>query len=150
MLVREILGAKGYHVVSIRPEAPIAEVAGLLKQHGVGAALVVDGAGGLLGVISERDLVSGIAIRGATLLEARAAQWMTKAPVTCTPDDDVDILTHTMTVIRFRHVPVIQGGEVVGVISIGDVVKHRLQHLETEAHRLQDYIARSGTDEPSD
>lgn len=150
MLVREILGAKGHDVVSIRPDAPIAEVADLLKQHRIGAALVVDGTGGLLGIISERDLVNGLADRGANLLEARADQWMTKTPVTCMPDDDVDTLTHTMTVNRFRHLPVMQGGKVAGVISIGDVVKHRLQHLETEAHRLHDYIARSGADEPSD
>lgn len=148
MLVREILSAKGADVVSIQPNAPIAEAAQLLKQHRIGAVIVVDADGGLRGIISERDLARGLAERGAKFLESRIAEWMTEDPVTCTPEEPVDQLMHTMTTRRFRHLPVLEDDKVVGIVSIGDVVKHRLHQLETESHQLQDYIVGESADEP--
>ena len=97
--------------------------------------------GGLCGIISERDLARGLADHGAKLLDMRVSQLMTADVVTCSPDDGIDQLMHTMTEGRFRHLPVIEDGRMIGIISIGDVVKHRLQELEAETNLLHDYIA---------
>lgn len=144
MLVREILDAKGADVVSIQPDAPITEAARLLKQHRIGAVIVVDASDNLRGIISERDLARGLAELGTKFLEGRVGLWMTRDPVTCAPEDRVDQLMRTMTTGRFRHLPVLQGDTVVGIISIGDVVKHRLQQLQAEAYHLRHYIAGEG------
>jgi CBS domain-containing protein len=128
-------------VVSTRPDATIAEVASLLKARRIGAVVVTDAAGDLCGIISERDLARGLADHGADLLQMRVGELMTTAVTTCTPDDGVDKLMQKMTEGRFRHLPVIEAGRMIGIISIGDVVKHRLQELETETNLLHDYIA---------
>jgi CBS domain-containing protein len=141
MLIGQILAGKGQEVVSTRPDATIAEVAGLLKARRIGAVVVTDAAGDLCGIISERDLARGLADHGAKLLDMRVSQLMTAEVVTCSPDDGIGRLMHTMTERRFRHLPVVEDGKMIGIISIGDVVKHRLQELETETHLLHDYIA---------
>jgi CBS domain-containing protein len=141
MLIGQILAGKGQEVVSTRPDATIAEVAGLLKARRIGAVVVTDAAGDLCGIISERDLARGLADHGAKLLDMRVSQLMTAEVVTCSPDDGIGQLMHTMTERRFRHLPVVEDGKMIGIISIGDVVKHRLQELETETHLLHDYIA---------
>jgi CBS domain-containing protein len=140
MLVGQILAAKGSKVVSTRPDATIAEVAGLLRREKIGAVVVLE-AGALCGIISERDLARGLADHGAELLEMTVDQLMTREVVTCTPETGIDHLRQLMTEGRFRHLPVLQDGNVSGIVSIGDVVKHRLDELETETHQLQDYIA---------
>ncbi len=140
MLIAQILAGKGSNVISTRPEATIAEVAGLLKQKRIGAVVVVDADGALCGIISERDLARGLADHGGGLLEMKVAQLMTRGVVTCAPEDDVTSLMKRMTDGRFRHLPVVKDGALSGIISIGDVVKHRLEELETETHMLQDYI----------
>ena len=140
MLIAQILAGKGSKVVATRPDATIAEVAGLLKQKRIGALVVTDADGRLCGIISERDLARGLADHGARLLEMKVAQLMTAEVVTCGPDDGVETLMQTMTERRFRHLPVVKDGELIGIISIGDVVKHRLQELEAETHLLHDYI----------
>jgi CBS domain-containing protein len=139
MLVGQILNAKGGKVVSTRQDATIAEVAGLLRRKKIGAVVVME-AGKLCGIISERDLARGLADHGAELLEMKVAQLMTRDVVTCTPEAGLDHLMQLMTEGRFRHLPVLRGGEMIGIISIGDVVKHRLSELEAETHQLQDYI----------
>jgi CBS domain-containing protein len=139
MLIAQILAGKGSDVVSTRPEATAAEVARLLKDKHIGAVVVLDD-GRLCGIISERDLARGLAEHGAALLEMPVAALMTRGVVTCAPEDDLRTLMQRMTDGRFRHLPVVKDGELHGIISIGDVVKHRLQELETEAHMLQDYI----------
>jgi CBS domain-containing protein len=142
MLVGQILAAKGSKVVSTRPDATIAEVAKLLRRERIGAVVVVE-AGALCGIISERDLARGLADHGNELLEMKVGQLMTREVVTCVPEDHLDHLMRSMTEGRFRHLPVLGDGEMVGIISIGDVVKHRVDELEHETHQLQDYIAGS-------
>jgi CBS domain-containing protein len=142
MLIGQILAGKGSEVVSTGPDATIAEVAALLKAKRIGAVVVL-AAGELCGIISERDLARGLADHGAGLLDLRVRQLMTADVVTCSPTDDLGRLMQTMTERRFRHLPVVQDGAMIGIISIGDVVKHRLHELETETHLLQDYISGS-------
>ena len=139
MLVGQILAAKGGKVISTRPEATIADVARLLRREKIGAVVVME-AGALCGIISERDLARGLADHGAELLEMKVGQLMTREVVTCTREDGLDHLMQSMTEGRFRHLPVLQDGKMIGIISIGDVVKHRLDELEAETHQLQDYI----------
>ncbi|MCE3250645.1 MAG: inosine-5-monophosphate dehydrogenase [Geminicoccaceae bacterium] len=140
MLIAQILAGKGSEVVSTRPEATIAEVAGLLKEKRIGAVVVTDADGRLCGIISERDLARGLAKYGSKLLDMKVGGLMTSDVVTCSPDDGIETLMQTMTDGRFRHLPVVKDGELTGIISIGDVVKHRLKELEAETHMLQDYI----------
>lgn len=141
MLIRQILAGKGSDVVTTRPDATIAEVARLLKAKRIGAVVVTDADEELCGIISERDLACGLAAHGADLLRMRVGDVMTREISTCSPDDGIDRLMRQMTEGRFRHLPVVQDGKMIGIISIGDVVKHRLQELENEAHMLQDYIS---------
>jgi CBS domain-containing protein len=143
MLIAQILAGKGREVVRTRPDATIAEVAKLLKARRIGAVVVTDDDGDLCGIISERDLARGLADHGADLLQMRVRDLMTTEVSTCAPDDGIDRLMQQMTEGRFRHLPVMQDGKMIGIISIGDVVKHRLQELEAETHLLHDYI--SGT-----
>ena len=140
MLIAQILAGKGSDVVSTRPEATIAEVAGLLKEKRIGAVVVTEANGRVCGSIAERDLARGLANHGSKLLDMRVGQLMTSDVVTCAPDDGLETLMQTMTEGRFRHLPVVKDGELTGIISIGDVVKHRLKELEAETHMLQDYI----------
>jgi CBS domain-containing protein len=140
MLIGQILAGKGREVVSTRPDATVAEVAKLLKARHIGAVVVTDD-GELCGIISERDLARGLADHGADLLQMRVRDLMTAEVSTCSPDDGIDKLMQQMTEGRFRHLPVVQDGRMIGIISIGDVVKHRLQELENEAHMLHDYIS---------
>jgi CBS domain-containing protein len=141
MLIGQILANKGRDIVSTRPDATIAEVVKLLRAKRIGAVVVMDDADKLCGIISERDLARGLADHGTKLLEMRVSQLMTSEVHTCTPDDDLEKLMKQMTEGRFRHLPVLRDGEMIGIISIGDVVKHRLQELESETHLLHDYIA---------
>jgi CBS domain-containing protein len=140
MLIAQILAGKGSDVVSTRPEATIAEVARLLKEKRIGAVVVTEADGRLCGIISERDLARGLANHGSRLLEMKVGELMTPDVVTCSPEDGIETLMQTMTDGRFRHLPVVKDGELTGIISIGDVVKHRLKELEAETHMLQDYI----------
>jgi CBS domain-containing protein len=141
MLIAQILAGKGRDVVTTRPDATIAEVAKLLKAKRIGAVVVTDADGGVCGIISERDLARGLADHGANLLRMRVGDLMTREVSTCSPDDGIDRLMQQMTEGRFRHLPVVEDGRMIGIISIGDVVKHRLQELEHEAHMLHDYIS---------
>jgi CBS domain-containing protein len=141
MLIRHILAGKGSDVVTTRPDATVTDVAKLLKAKRIGAVVVTDAEGALCGIVSERDLACGLADHGAGLVKMRVAELMTQEISTCSPDDGIDRLMRQMTEGRFRHLPVIEDGRMIGIISIGDVVKHRLQELEHEAHMLQDYIS---------
>jgi CBS domain-containing protein len=141
MLIGQILSAKGSNVVATQADASVADVVRLLKDKRIGAVVVKDATGRLSGIISERDIALGLADHGAQLLTMKVESLMTREVVTCSPDDGIEKLMHEMTQGRFRHLPVMKDGEMIGIISIGDVVKHRLQELETEAHMLHDYIA---------
>ncbi|HUT47774.1 MAG TPA: CBS domain-containing protein [Alphaproteobacteria bacterium] len=141
MKVAAILKNKGNNVVTASPDDTIATVAELLKREGIGAVIVTGAGGAVSGILSERDIVRAIPEKGSGLLESRAADLMTREVVTCTPDMDVDEVRKLMTEGRFRHVPVMADGRLAGVISVGDVVKQRLDELEAEAGALRSYIS---------
>ena len=140
MFVRQILQAKGNDVVTVLAGTKVVDLVGLLKQHKIGAIMVTDPNNMPKGIFSERDLAFGLADHGASVLDQEVDQLMTKDLVTCTPDDTVQRLMEIMTKHRIRHLPVLDSGKMVGIISVGDVVKSRLEELEAEASSLQDYI----------
>ncbi len=141
--VAAILQHKGREVITINPSATITEVAEVLADKGIGAALVVDSLGQLLGIVSERDIVRGLRANGARTLSMTAGQLMTRALQTATPETTVAETMRMMTISRFRHIPVLERGELVGLISIGDVVKARIMEQETEVDSLKAYISGS-------
>jgi CBS domain-containing protein len=143
MKVVSILKAKGAGVQTTPPDAPIQTIARRLREDGIGALVVSEDGATILGLIAERDIVHGLADHGAKLPEQRVAQLMTRSVVTCTPDESVTAVMAKMTRYRVRHIPVVEGGKLRGIVSIGDVVKHRLDELETEANILREaFLAR--------
>ncbi|MDE2165138.1 MAG: CBS domain-containing protein [Alphaproteobacteria bacterium] len=141
MNVESILKAKGHQVVTIAPVAAVAEAAALLRRMGIGALVVsVDGRR-LDGIVSERDIVHALADRGAAALDLRVADLMTRRVVTCAPGETVAELMAEMTRRRIRHLPVVEHGRLVGLVSIGDVVKNRLEEMEEETTSLRQFIA---------
>ena len=143
MNVKAILKGKGDKVVTIAPEATVGEAAQVLKREGIGALVVSDGGGGVLGILSERDIVAGLGdvTRRERLLEAQVSALMTREVVTCSPADEVQKCMHLMTEHHIRHLPVTDGGAMIGLVSIGDIVKSRLEELESEAGFLRNIIA---------
>ena len=144
MKVREILDAKGHSVVTIRSDATLSTAVHRLALERIGALVVSDDGVRVAGILSERDVVTGLARDGADLLAAgrRVADLMTRNVVTCGPDDTVKRLMAEMTRRRVRHLPVVVGDRLVGIVSIGDVVKSRLGEVELEATVLREaYIA---------
>jgi CBS domain-containing protein len=139
MLIASILRAKGSDVVTVAPEATVAELLTELARHNIGAVAVASG-DTLVGIVSERDVVRGLERAGTALLTASVAQIMTADVFTCTTDDTVEDVSEAMTVRRFRHVPVLSEGRLVGIVSIGDVVKSRLRVLEDDRDQLEAYI----------
>ncbi len=143
MTVASILRHKGHEVASVLPTARVAEVASLLADMRIGATLVRDTAGQLLGIVSERDIVRNLARHGSGCLEMTAAQLMTSVLHTVTPTTSVAEAMAIMTHSRVRHLPVLDGGALVGLISIGDVVKTRIGQQEQEVDSLRAYVAGS-------
>ncbi|WP_428246162.1 CBS domain-containing protein [Ferrovibrio sp.] len=141
MSVAMILKDKGGGMVSARPEDTVAAVCRLLAGHGIGAVLVLNPDGGIAGILSERDVVRGLAQYGTGLLERTADTLMTRNVMVCSPADTVEDVMHVMTKRRIRHLPVVEEGRLVGMISIGDVVKRRIAATELEAEALRQYIA---------
>ena len=141
MQVSVLLQNKGFGVVTVGPDASVAEVVAVLGEHRIGAVLVSTDGRTIDGVLSERDIVRGLARDGAAVLAATARDLMTAEVVTCQPDTTVEEVMGLMTDRRIRHVPVLVEGEVVGVVSIGDVVKDRISSLEHETKVLHEYIA---------
>lgn len=140
MQVQTILSAKeSADIHTIGPKATIAEAVAALKDFGIGALVVIDGES-IAGIISERDIVRGIADRGQAFLGLEVADAMTREVVTCTLEDTGRGVLSRMTERRMRHVPVVSDGRLVGLISIGDVVKSRLGEIMSEADALRDYI----------
>lgn len=140
MLVNAIIGSKGADIISITGDRPLIECAQVLREHRIGAVLVMDGAT-LSGVLSERDIIRGLASDGAEILSQPASTLMTKKVITCSPDIDLLSALELMTNNRIRHLPVMEGETLRGVISIGDLVKGRIQESEIEAEALKGYIA---------
>lgn len=140
MQVSVLLQTKGTDVVSVAPDAAVSQVASVLDEHRIGAVVVMaDDA--VLGVLSERDIVAALALRGGEVLDEPASALMSSRVVTCEPDTTVDELMSTMTERRIRHVPVVVDGALAGLVSIGDVVKHHIATLEQETQAMHDYIA---------
>ena len=140
MTVKRILSEKGSKVVTIAPTASLADAAKVLAERRIGA-LVVTGAGDrVVGIVSERDIVRILASRGAAGLGISLTDVMTRKVISCEPTATVSAVMEQMTAGKFRHVPVLDGDKLVGIISIGDVVKLRLHEMEREQNALRDYI----------
>jgi CBS domain-containing protein len=140
MIVNQILSLKGRDVVTIAPDCTLSEAAQILSERRIGA-LLVRGGQPVSGIVSERDIVRALAERGAKALNEPVSRFMTAKVVTCTGETSVNNLMELMTQQKFRHVPVVEGGSLVGIISIGDVVKVRVEEIEAEAQAIREYIA---------
>jgi CBS domain-containing protein len=140
MTVSTILSEKGRDIVTIEPGASLAAAAKLLAEKRIGAVLVLGADRRLVGIISERDIVWALAARGATALDEPVSQTMTRRVETCNERETIGSIMERMTDGKFRHVPVIEQGRLAGIVSIGDVVKHRLREIERESAAMRDYI----------
>lgn len=140
MTVSLLLAEKGREVVSIEPNATLASAVALLAEKRIGALLILGAGRRIAGILSERDIVRTLAERGARALEEPVSQSMTRKVSTCTENETVSAIMERMTDGKFRHVPVVDQGQVVGMISIGDVVKHRLHEMEHDSELMRDYI----------
>jgi len=140
MTVSSILQRKGGNIITLRAGDSVGEAVARLAENRIGAIVVVDGQMGVEGIISERDVVRLIHERGVGVLATAVGGVMTRAVVTCTPDEIIPAIMERMTRGRFRHVPVVLEDRLVGIISIGDVVKHRVEEMERESAALRDYI----------
>ncbi|MBT7955972.1 MAG: CBS domain-containing protein [Rhodospirillaceae bacterium] len=141
MIVSQILKEKGHDVFTVTKEISVKEVSDLLAEKRIGAVVVTDQADAVEGIISERDVVRGLAQHGSGILDKTVADLMTKNVITHSLDDNIDDLMQEMSKSRIRHLPILDDGKLVGVISIGDVVKNRVGELEAEGSMLRDYIA---------
>lgn len=140
MTVSIILAAKGRDVVSVEPSAMLSSTIALLAERRIGAALVLGVDRRIAGIVSERDIVRALAERGAGALDEPVSRIMTRKVSTCTGSETVSSIMERMTEGKFRHVPIVEQGRIVGIISIGDVVKHRLQEMERDSAAMHDYI----------
>ncbi len=141
MTVAAILKHKGYEIARVTPTALVSEIAETLVERRIGAVLVLDASDQLLGIVSERDIVRALAANGARTLEMTAGQLMTRALRTATPRTTIPEAMTMMTAGRFRHVPVVDDNRLIGIVSIGDVVKARIMEQETEVDSLRAYVA---------
>lgn len=141
MDVAGLLKAKGNDVVSVRPGDTVAAAVSLLNEKNFGALVVSSDGMTVDGILSERDIVRHLHVRGGALLDDAVSTIATTTVTTCDPADSVDDLMAMMTQGRFRHVPVVEGGRLVGVVSIGDVVKSTVAHLEDANQQLNSYIS---------
>lgn len=141
MRIADVLRTKGAAVATITPETSVSGLLTELSLHNIGAMVVVS-ADGVVGIVSERDVVRNLHEHGVELLRLPVSQIMTTMVATCSPTDTVDHLTALMTTKRVRHIPVVENDRLVGIVSIGDVVKQRMEELESEQRALQDYITR--------
>ena len=143
MTISIILASKGREVVTIAPSASLASAVGLLVEKCIGAVLILGADRRVVGILSERDVVRALAERGAGALEEPVGQTMTRKVSTCNENESVFNIMERMTDDRSRHVPVVDQGKLVGIVSIGDVVKHRLQEMERDSAAMHNYILTS-------
>lgn len=141
MNVETILRNKGRRVATIRADAAVTEAVEMLRQHGIGALVVSDDGARVDGILSERDIVFALARHGGDFLDFPVADVMTRSVVTCGPEDSVAELMAEMTNRRIRHFPVVRNDRLCGIVSIGDLVKSRLDEIEYEASSLRSFIA---------
>ena len=140
MNVKTILAAKGGDIFTIEPSADLATASRLLCAHRIGAVLIRGAGGRLAGILSERDIVRALSEHGAGALTLPVSQVMTRNVATCAEDDSIASIMERMTEGKFRHMPVLANGELIGLVSIGDVVKQRVEEIERESEALRDYI----------
>jgi CBS domain-containing protein len=140
MTVKSILDSKGTDVATIDPSADLASAVKLLAAHRIGALVVVGSDQRIAGIISERDIIRELADRGAAALEQQVGHVMTRKIVTCSRAETISSVMDLMTDGKFRHLPVVEEGRLIGIVSIGDVVKHRVHEIESESATLRDYI----------
>jgi CBS domain-containing protein len=140
MHVAEILREKGRAVETADKTEAVSRIVEKLASKRIGAVVIVDRAGRLEGIVSERDVVHAMAKNGAETMGLQAGAIMTRDVITCNENDTIDELMAAMTAHRFRHLPVVEGGELVGIVSIGDVVKYRVAEVELEASAMRGYI----------
>jgi CBS domain-containing protein len=145
MTVASVLKQKGAAIISVKPSASMTEIAGIITERRIGALVVLDDAQKLVGIVSERDVVKSVHQHGAAALGMTAAQLMTPSPITATPDSTVDAAMETMDRGYFRHLPVMQGDQLVGIISIRDLVKYRIMQHKDDVDNLKSYVYRVGT-----
>jgi CBS domain-containing protein len=141
MTVARILANKGPDVVTSQPHRTMAEIAETLASKGIGAIVITDAQGGVLGIVSERDVVRVIARNGVGAMGEAVSRFMTPKVIVTTEDQTVQSMMERMTEGRFRHMPVIRDGRLCGLVSIGDVVKYRLAEMEHEQEQMRNYIA---------
>jgi len=140
MRVGDVLRRKGDAVVTIAPSRTVHELLALLAEHGIGAVVVSADGSGVDGIVSERDVVRRLVTDGAALLDASVASIMSSPVRTCTRDDTLEALMPVMTERRIRHLPVVDEGRMIGIVSIGDVVKNLIEHVAAERDQLESYI----------
>jgi CBS domain-containing protein len=141
MTVAAILKEKGAKVVTANPGVALGDICTVLADKGIGAVVVTDKEGSVKGILSERDIVRAIAREGAAALTKPVSSAMTRDVMSCAEDDTNVSLMTKMTEGKFRHLPVVRDGKLVGIVSIGDVVKRRIEEAEFEARAMRDYIA---------
>lgn len=141
MTVRKILNLKGSDVMTIAPDKRLLDAIALLTKHRIGALVVTGNSREVVGIISERDIVRLLSNTDNNRFENAVSSAMTKEVKTCKPEDTIQRVMQVMTAERFRHMPVVENGRLAGVISIGDVVKLRLEEMERESEHLKEYIA---------
>jgi CBS domain-containing protein len=141
MHISEVIRRKGDDVVTIRSDSTVADLLALLDEYRIGAVVVSDDGGTTVaGIVSERDVVRHLHLEGTTVLATSVATIMTTEVLTCAPEDDLETLARQMTENRCRHVPVIVDGRLRAIVSIGDIVKHRIDELQMERDQLFGYI----------
>jgi CBS domain-containing protein len=140
MRIADVLRSKGGAVATIRPDATVAELLAGLAERNIGAMVVV-GDRGLEGIVSERDVVRQLHAQGSSVLDRPVSKIMTSVVATCAKSDSIDAVSALMTENRVRHVPVLDNDQLIGIVSIGDVVKNRIGELESEHAQLQSYIS---------
>lgn len=138
MRIDEVVRRKGHEVVTIRSDATVGELLDLLDEHRIGAVVVSDAEGRVDGIVTERDLLALVRVDGAAA--RRVSEVMTRDVVTCSPKDELETLARTMTDRRVRHLPVVEDAQMVAIVSIGDVVKNRLDELQAERDHLEGYV----------
>ncbi|GAA0412462.1 histidine kinase [Acrocarpospora corrugata] len=140
MLIGTILQGKGAGVVTVTPQATVAELLGVLAERNIGAVVVSEDGMTIAGIVSERDVVRHLHQRGSDVLGGPVSSIMTSEVRSCAPDANVEDLRQTMTNHRIRHVPVVRDGRLIGIVSIGDVVKSAIEELESEREHLVGYL----------
>jgi CBS domain-containing protein len=142
MTIASIIHGKPHRLISVAPDDTLQQAAEVLTRERIGALLVLKPNGDIAGIISERDIIRAVGVKGAEVLSRPVAELMTKEVTCCAPEDTADEAMAIMTERRFRHLPVRQGARIVAMISIGDVVKHKVEEAEAESQAMREYIAR--------